>query len=120
MACAANIPAHVNEEESTTLSCAASTNFSRVDSGGSCVWALTAAKLGTSQNIRLVCWPWESSFLSWGAGAGSGNEMAPLSDGGAGAGLLCDVGLCWTYSRGSVWSVSFAWDHVIVGKKRIK
>jgi transposase len=34
--------------------------------------------------------------------------------------LLFDVGLCWAYSRGSVWSVFFAWDHVIVGKKRMK
>src|SRR3984893_11276700 len=119
MACPARIPAHVYEEQSRTLSCAASTNFSRVDSGGSCVCALTAAKLGTSQNIRLVCWPWESSFLFWGAGAWSGNETVPLSVGGAGDGLLCDVGLCWAYSRGLDWSVTCVWDQVMVGEKRM-
>src|ERR1700676_2191913 len=97
----------------------ASTNFSRVDSGGSCVCALTAAKLGTSQNIRLVCWPWESSFLFCGAGAWSGNEAVPLSLGGAVAGLLCDVGLCWAYSRGLDWSVTCVWDQVMVGEKRM-
>src|ERR1700692_2207803 len=96
----------------------ASTNFSRVDSGGSCVCALTAAKFGTSQNIRLVCWPGESSFLFWGAGA-SGNERVPLFVGGARAGLLCDVGLCWASSRGLDWSVTCVWDHVMVGEKRM-
>ncbi len=45
--------------------------------------------------------------------------MATLSDGGAGAGFICDVGLCWTHSRGPVWSVFLAWDHVMVGKTRI-
>src|ERR1700730_14029550 len=119
MACPARIPAHVYEEQSITLSCAASTNFSRVDSGGSCVCALTAAKLGTSQNIRLVCWPWESSFLFWGAGAWSGNETLPLSVGGAGAWSLCDVGLCWAYSRELDWSVTCVWDHVMAGEKRM-
>src|SRR5437879_5473692 len=80
------------------LSCAASTNFSWVDNGGSCVFAFTAPKFGTTQNIRLVCSPSISSFLSPGAGAlscGGGVWSAlPLSVGGAAAGLLCDVGLC--------------------------
>jgi hypothetical protein len=90
-----------------------------VESGGSCVLAFTAAKLGTSQNIRLLCWAWESSFLFCGAGAGSGNEAVPLSVGGAGSGLLCDVGLCWAYSRELGWSVTCVWDHIMAGERRM-
>src|SRR5882672_9167884 len=69
------------------LSCAASTNFSRVDIGGSWVLELTAPKLGTTHNIRLVCLPLESSWLSCGDGAWSGTATVPLP--GGGAGLVC-------------------------------
>src|SRR5690242_4027858 len=100
-----------------TLSRAASTNFSWVDIGGSCALAFTAPKLGTSQNIRLVCCPSESSFLLWGAGALSGEAAAQLCFGGAGAGLLCDTELFWAYSRGSHWSATCVWDHVMMGEK---
>jgi len=57
--------------------------------------------------------------LFWGAGAWSGNATVPLSVGGAGAGLLCDVGLCWAYSRGLDWSVTCVWDHMMAGEKRM-
>jgi hypothetical protein len=38
-------------------------NLSRVDNGGSCVFALRAAKFGTTQGMRLVCWPSEFCFV---------------------------------------------------------
>src|ERR1700730_3724330 len=95
-------------------------NFSRVDSGGSCVCALTAAKLGTSQNIRLVCWPWESSFLSWGAGAWPGSATGALSDGGAEAGVLCDVEVCWAQSRELGCSVICVCDQAMEGERRVR
>ncbi len=69
--------------------------------------------------MRLVCWPWESSSLFWRAEVWSGDETVPLSVGGAGAGLLCAVGLCRAYSRGLDWSVTCVWDHVMVGEKRM-
>src|SRR5260370_24588903 len=78
MDCPAKIPAQGYEEYSTTLSFAASTNFSRVDIGGSCLLASTAAKLGTTHNIRLVCLPSELSGV-WSAGVGTG------------AGVVCGV-----------------------------
>src|ERR1700730_3457912 len=101
------------------LSCAASVNFSWVDSGGSCVLALTAPKFGTSQNIRLVCWPWVSSFLFCGAGAWSGTGSVLLSAGGAALGLVCDCELCGPFSRGLDSFVTGVWDHMIVDPKRI-
>src|ERR1700737_4210477 len=85
------------------LSCAASSNFSRGDIGGSCVLELTAAKLGTTHNIRLVCLPWESSCFSCGDDSWSGFVELPLPDGEAEAELLDGVGFCWASSRALDW-----------------
>lgn len=100
------------------LSCAASSNFSRGDIGGSCVLALTAPKLGTTHNIRLVCLPWESSRLSCGHGAWSGTEAGPLRNGGAETELLGGVGFCGESSRALDWFAICVCDQATEGQRR--
>ena len=100
------------------LSCAASTNFSWVDIGGSCMLALTAPKLGATQNRRFVCLPLESSCLSCGDGAWSGAAAVPLPDGGAEPEFLGGVESCWASSRALDWSAICVCDQATEGERR--
>ena len=85
------------------MSSVASQNLPFTERGGNCVLALTAPKLGTTHNMRLVCLPSDSS-LDFGAQSSSearfgfSSVLSLLDCDCVGEG---ELSLCWWQARSS-------------------